>query len=46
MSNDSNRRCGVACCLHNQSPRSQLFFLSWRIREVNVFTDMKIQLSF
>ena len=46
MSNDSHRRCGLAGCLHNQSPRSQLFFLSWRIREVNGFADMKIQLSF
>jgi hypothetical protein len=42
MSNDSYRRWAVACCFHNQSPRSQLFFWSWRIREVNVFADMKI----
>jgi hypothetical protein len=46
LSNDSYRRFGVACCLHNQSPRSQLFFLSWRIREAKVFADMEIHLSF
>ena len=46
MSNDNYRRCGVAGCLHNQSKRSLLFFLSWRTGEINVFADMKIQLTF